>query len=87
MNQYEAIVKHPYIDRQNKHFILLNNAEPETVETFMIVLDIAEELCTCSDEMYMKLLPIFKEFYSLVGDAEIEIEFIKKQRKESGGRS
>ena len=35
----------------------------------------------------MKLLPIFKEFYSLVGDAEIEIEFIKKQRKESGGKS
>ncbi len=87
MEHYEAIVKHPYIDRQNKHFILLNNAEQETVETFMIVLDIAEKLCTCSDEMYMKLLPIFKEFYSLVGDAEIEIEFIKKQRKESGGKS
>ena len=29
MEQYEAIVKHPYIDRQNKHFILLNNAEQE----------------------------------------------------------
>ena len=57
-------------------------AEPETVETFMIVLDIAEELCTCSDEMYMKLLPIFKEFYSLVGDADAEIKFIKEQRKE-----
>lgn len=35
MEQYEAIVKHPYIDRQNKHFILLNNAEQETVETFI----------------------------------------------------
>lgn len=57
-------------------------AEPETVETFMIVLDIAEELCTCNDEMYMKLLPIFKEFYSLVGDADAEIKFIKEQRKE-----
>lgn len=57
-------------------------AEPETVETFMIVLDIAEKLCTCSDEMYMKLLPIFKEFYSLVGDADAEIKFIKEQRKE-----
>lgn len=36
----------------------------------------------CSDEMYMKLLPIFKEFYSLVGDADAEIKFIKEQRKE-----
>ena len=59
MNHYEALVKHPYVERQNKMFILLNNAEPETVETFMIVLDIAEKLCTCSEEMYMKLLPIF----------------------------
>lgn len=90
MNQYEALVKHPYVERQNKTFILLNNAEPETVETFMMVLDIAEKLCTCSDEklctcsdeMYMKLLPIFKEFYSLVGDADAEIKFIKEQRKE-----
>ena len=84
MNQYEALIKHPYVERQNKTFILLNNAEPETVETFMMVLDIAEKLCTCSDEMYMKLLPIFKEFYSLVGDADAdaEIKFIKEQRKE-----
>ena len=86
MNHYEAIVKHPYIDRQNKHFILLNNAEQETVETFMIVLDIAEKLCTCSDEMYEKLLPIFKEFYSLVGDVDAEIKFIKEQRKEIGDK-
>ena len=82
MNHYEALVKHPYVERQNKMFILLNNAEPETIETFMIVLDIAEKLCTCSDEMYMKLLPIFKEFYSLVGDADAEIKFIKEQRRE-----
>lgn len=34
MNQYEALVKHPYIERQKKAFLLLNNAEPETVETF-----------------------------------------------------
>ena len=86
MNHYEALVKHPYVERQNKMFILLNNAEPETVETFMIVLDIAEKLCTCSDEMYMKLLPIFKEFYSLVGDADAEIKFIKEQRKELLGK-
>ena len=45
MNHYEALVKHPYVERQNKMFILLNNAELETVETFMIVLDIAEKLC------------------------------------------
>ena len=44
MNHYEALIKHPYVERQNKIFILLNNAEPETVETFMIVLDIAEKL-------------------------------------------
>lgn len=80
MNQYEALVKHPYIERQKKVFLLLNNAEPETVETFMIVLDIAEKLCTCSDEMFIKLLPIFKEFYALVGDADTEIKFIKEQR-------
>lgn len=80
MNQYEALVKHPYIERQKKAFLLLNNAEPETVETFMIVLDIAEKLCTCSDEMFIKLLPIFKEFYALVGDADTEIKFIKEQR-------
>lgn len=48
----------------------------------MSVLDIAEELCTCSDEHFKKLPPIFKEFYSLVGDADAEIEFIKMQRKE-----
>lgn len=47
----------------------------------MIVLDIAEKLCTCSDEMFIKLLPIFKEFYALVGDADTEIKFIKEQRK------
>ena len=40
MNHYEALVKHPYVERQNKMFILLNNAEPETVETFMIVCQI-----------------------------------------------
>lgn len=40
MNHYEALVKHPYVERQNKMFILLNNAEPETVETFMICLKI-----------------------------------------------
>lgn len=67
MNQYEALIKHPYIERQNKTFILLNNAEPETVETFMMVLDIAEKLCTCSAEMYMKLLPVFKEFLFIGG--------------------
>ena len=48
----------------------------------MMVLDIAEKLCTCSSEMYMKLLPVFKEFYSLVGDADAEIKFIKEQRKD-----
>lgn len=53
----------------------------------MIVLDIAEKLCTCSDEMYEKLLPIFKEFYSLVGDVDAEIKFIKEQRKEIGDKS
>lgn len=86
MGQYEAIVKHPYIERQRKHFLLLQNATAESIKTFMIVLDIAEELCTCSHEHFKKLLPIFKEFYSLVGDADTEIEFIKKQRKETGGK-
>lgn len=81
MEHYEAIVRHPYIERQKKHFLLLQNATTESTKTFMIVLDIAEELCTCSDEHFKKLLPIFKEFYSLVGDADAEIEFIKKQRK------
>lgn len=84
MEHYEAIVKHPYIERQKKHSLLLQNATAESTKTFMIVLDIAEELCTCSNEHFMKLLPIFKEFYSLVGDADAEIEFIKKQRKGTG---
>lgn len=86
MEHYEAIVKHPYIERQKKHFLLLQNATTESTKTFMIVLDIAEELCTCSDEHFKKLLPIFEEFYSLVGDAGAEIEFIKKQRKDKGDR-
>lgn len=80
MNQYEAIVKHPYIERQDKSFILLNNANPESVKIFMKVLDIAEKLCTCDDEVYKELLPIFKEFYSCVGDTDAEIKFIKEQR-------
>lgn len=80
MKQYEAIVKHPYIERQDKSFILLNNANPESVKIFMKVLDIAEKLCTCDDEVYKELMPIFKEFYSCVGDADTEIEFIKEQR-------
>ena len=84
MEHYEAIVKHPYFERQDKHCVLLKNLTAESVQTFMIVLDIAEELCTCSDEHFKKLLPIFKEFYSLVGDVDAEIEFIKMQRKETG---
>lgn len=82
MEQYKAIVKHPYIERQKKYFFLLQNATVESIKTFMVVLDIAEEMCTCSNEHFKKLLPIFKESYSLVGDANAEIEFIKKQRKE-----
>lgn len=86
MEQYEAIVRHPYIERQNKHFLLLNNATVESTQTFMIVLDIAEEMCTCSEEHFKKLLPIFKEFYSLVGNADTEIKFIRSQRKGMGGK-
>lgn len=82
MNYCEAIVKHPYIERQKKHFLLLQNATVENTKAFMTLLDIAEELCVCSDKYFKKLLPIFKEFYSLVGDADAEIEFIKKQRRE-----
>ena len=82
MNYCEAIVKHPYIERQKKHFLLLQNATVENTKAFMILLDMAEELCTCSDEYFKKLMPIFKEFYSLVGDVDAEIEFIKKQRRE-----
>lgn len=81
MEQYEAIVRHPYFERQDKHYMLLKNVTAESVQTFMIVLDVAEELCTCSDEHYKKLLPIFKEFYSLVGDADAEVKFIKAQRE------
>ncbi len=81
MERYEAIIKHPYFERQNKHVMLLKNVTNESVNTFMIVLDIAEELCKCSEEHFNKLLPIFKEFYSLVGDADTEVDFIKGQRK------
>ena len=86
MEQYEAIVKHPYIERQKKNLLLLQNVTSESAKTFMIVLDIAKELCTCSNELFKRLLPIFKEFYSLVGDADAEIEFIKSQRKGTGER-
>lgn len=86
MEYYETIVKHPYIERKKKYFLLLQNATAESAKTFMIVLDIAEELCTCSNKLFKRLLPIFKEFYSLVGDADAEIEFIKKQRKVRGDR-
>lgn len=81
MKQCEAIVMHPYIERRKKYCIFLQNATIEGVEAFMTLLDIAEELCTCSDERFKKLLPIFKRFYFLAGDADTEIRFIKEQRK------
>lgn len=72
MNHYEALVKHPYVERQNKMFILLNNAEPETVETFMIVLDIAEKLCT-----YIRVL---NQIYFLFHTPERAAQELKRSR-------
>lgn len=81
MEKYQGIIIHPYIARQNKKVLLITNATVDRAELLMSMLNIAENLCTCSNEDYEKLLPIFKEFYSLVGNANKEIEFIKEQRK------
>lgn len=78
---YDGIFTHPYIVRTGKQCCILKNTTLDALNGLTILLDMAEELCTCSNEHFMKLLPIFKEFYSLVGDADAEIEFIKKQRE------
>lgn len=84
--QYTGIIKHPYITRQSKQLLLLNHTTADSANTFMILLNIAEDLCTCSKERFERLLPAFKECYSLIGDADKEIEFIKEQRKGTGDR-
>jgi hypothetical protein len=79
-----AIIMHPYLTRQKKPFILIDDVTIEGVNAFMCLLDIAECLCSCNDTLFKKLIPIFKEYYSIVGDANEEIKFIKSQRKGTG---
>lgn len=78
---YDGILTHPYIARSGKQCYILENATLDSLEGFVVLLDVAEKMCTCSNGYFKKLLPIFKEFYSLVGNADAEIEFIKKQRE------
>jgi hypothetical protein len=82
--KYQGVIRHPYITRQGKHFLLVNNATVDNINSFMCLLDIAENMCVCSDDLFKKLLPVFKEYYGMVGDANAEIEFIKSQRKGTG---
>jgi hypothetical protein len=82
MNEkYQSIIRHPYITRQGKMFLLIDNATVDHINALMCLLDIAENLCVCNDFLFKKLLPVFRECYSMVGDADKEIEFIKSQRK------
>lgn len=79
--RFQGIMKHPYITRQGKVFMLVENATVESINTLGCLLDIAETMCVCSDELFEKLLPVFKEFYGMVGNASQEIKFIKQQRR------
>jgi len=78
---YQGIIIHPYITRQGNPVLLLNNTTADSMNAFVMLLDIAENLCICNQEHFEKLLPVFKEFYSLVGDADAEVKFIREQRK------
>jgi hypothetical protein len=80
-NENLAIVKHPYMIRHGKQYMLVENATVDSVNTLLCLLDIAENMCVCNDELFEKLLPVFKEFYSLIGDAKSEVKFIKNQRR------
>lgn len=80
----QGIIRHPYIERQGKHFLLVKNATVKDANALICLLNIAENMCTCSNREFEKLIPVFKEFYSMIGDADKEIKFIKEQRKEVG---
>lgn len=80
--KYHGIIRHPYIERQGKQFILAKNATILDVNAFIIIMDMAESMCTCSSEDFEIFLPVFKAYYLLVGDADKEINFIREQRKD-----
>ncbi len=77
----EAIFIHPYIKRKNQHFVLLKNVTDQGLINAFLMFNIAEKLCVCDEEKYKMLLPVFKELYSKVGNADKEVKFIESQRK------
>lgn len=81
---YTGIIMHPYIARRGEQLLLLNHTTADSANAFVILLNIAEYLCICNKERFEKMLPVFKEVYSLIGDADKEIIFIKEQRKGTG---
>jgi rRNA-processing protein FCF1 len=56
------------------------DATHENMVMYNISLDIAEKLCTCSDEDFKKLVKVFRKLYNLSAEADDEIRFIKSQR-------
>lgn len=77
---YEGIFTHPYIIRQGKQCYILENATLDDVNVLNIILNVAERMCICKETEFNIILPVFKEMYSLIGDADAEIKFIREQR-------
>lgn len=77
----EAIFIHPYIRRKKQYCVFLENVTSERMVNTFLMFNIAEKLCVCNEEKYKLLLPIFKELYSKVGDADKEVKFIESQRE------